>query len=236
MQLPGCFPGVTDLGATDIQRGRDHGVPTYKSCAGPWGCSPQRVHPITGESTDRIPRQARIRSSTTRQSWISPRCMTLGRPVPPATNGRARAVGDPAHTLAARLKAIYGTVDTVDAFVGMVCRATRSLGMEFGELQLALWGSGSSRRCAPVTASATLSDPGLRRHPQADTASPTDTGLAELITRDAGVPASVAAAQRVLRAHSARGASSQYRPVRAYPLAGGSIKGQRSHTERGAAA
>jgi hypothetical protein len=41
-------------------------------------------------------------------------------------------------TLAARLKAIYGNVDRVDAFVGLV--SERHIpGTEFGELQLAMW-------------------------------------------------------------------------------------------------
>ena len=41
-------------------------------------------------------------------------------------------------TLASRLKAIYGSVDKLDAFVGMVSeRHVR--GTEFGELQLAIW-------------------------------------------------------------------------------------------------
>ena len=41
-------------------------------------------------------------------------------------------------TLAARLKAIYGSVDNVDAFVGMIAEPHLS-GTEFGELQLAIW-------------------------------------------------------------------------------------------------
>ena len=41
-------------------------------------------------------------------------------------------------TLAARLRAIYGTVDKVDAFVGMVSEKHVS-GTEFGPLQLAIW-------------------------------------------------------------------------------------------------
>jgi hypothetical protein len=41
-------------------------------------------------------------------------------------------------TLAARLKAIYGTVDNVDAFVGMLSEA-HVPGTEFGQLQLAIW-------------------------------------------------------------------------------------------------
>ena len=40
--------------------------------------------------------------------------------------------------LAARLRAIYGDVGTVDAFVGMVSEA-HVPGTEFGELQLAIW-------------------------------------------------------------------------------------------------
>ncbi|MGF1602964.1 MAG: peroxidase family protein [Thermosynechococcaceae cyanobacterium] len=43
-----------------------------------------------------------------------------------------------ATTLAARLKAIYGDVDNIDAFVGMVSEAHLA-GSEFGELQSALW-------------------------------------------------------------------------------------------------
>ena len=41
-------------------------------------------------------------------------------------------------TLAARLKAIYGSVDKVDAFVGMVSEP-HVRGTEFGPLQLAIW-------------------------------------------------------------------------------------------------
>ena len=41
-------------------------------------------------------------------------------------------------TLAARLKGVYGSVDTLDAFTGMVAEA-HVRGTEFGELQLAIW-------------------------------------------------------------------------------------------------
>src|SRR5262249_60543685 len=41
-------------------------------------------------------------------------------------------------TLAARLRAIYGNVDKVDAFVGMVSEK-HVPGTEFGPLQLAIW-------------------------------------------------------------------------------------------------
>jgi hypothetical protein len=47
-------------------------------------------------------------------------------------------VGIRRSTLAARLKALYGTVDRLDAFVGMVSERHVS-GTEFGELQLAMW-------------------------------------------------------------------------------------------------
>ena len=38
----------------------------------------------------------------------------------------------------ARLKAVYGSVDKLDAFVGMVAEK-HVKGTEFGELQLAIW-------------------------------------------------------------------------------------------------
>src|SRR5205807_2022142 len=41
-------------------------------------------------------------------------------------------------TVAARLKAIYGDVNKVDAFVGMLSER-HVAGTEFGELQLAMW-------------------------------------------------------------------------------------------------
>jgi hypothetical protein len=41
-------------------------------------------------------------------------------------------------TLAARLRAVYGDVDKVDAFVGMVSEK-HVPGTEFGPLQLAIW-------------------------------------------------------------------------------------------------
>ena len=47
-------------------------------------------------------------------------------------------VGIRKSTLAARLKAIYGSVDNLDAFVGMVSEK-HVQGTEFGELQLAMW-------------------------------------------------------------------------------------------------
>ena len=47
-------------------------------------------------------------------------------------------VGVRASTLAARLKAVYGSVDKLDAFVGMVAEK-HVRGTEFGPLQLAVW-------------------------------------------------------------------------------------------------
>jgi hypothetical protein len=56
-----------------------------------------------------------------------------------AAGSSARAVyGTRESTLAARLKAIYGSVDNVDAFVGMMSEP-HVWGTEFGPLQLALW-------------------------------------------------------------------------------------------------
>ena len=57
-------------------------------------------------------------------------------------------------TLAARLKAIYGTVDKVDAFVGMVSERTRAAAPSSARSS-SRSGRSSSPRCATATGSST---------------------------------------------------------------------------------
>src|SRR2546423_1696152 len=53
---PECFKGVTDLGAIDIARGRDHGMPTYNDMRRAYGLAPKTSFTdITGEATQRFP-------------------------------------------------------------------------------------------------------------------------------------------------------------------------------------
>ena len=60
-----------------------------------------------------------------------------GEPVAPGS--KERAVSETRRTtLAARLKAIYGSVEDLDAFVGMLSEPHLS-GSELGELESALW-------------------------------------------------------------------------------------------------
>ena len=54
--LPACFNGVVDLGAIDVQRGRDHGMPTYNQMRNAYGlASKTSFTAITGESTESFP-------------------------------------------------------------------------------------------------------------------------------------------------------------------------------------
>jgi hypothetical protein len=142
---PECFKGVTDLGAIDIARGRDHGMPTYNDMRRAYGLAPKTSFTdITGEATQQFPTDPKINAN---DPINDPNILDFVRLLD--DNGNVIAFGSPdasesavigirRTTLAARLKAIYERVDKLDAFVGMVAERHVS-GTEFGELQLAMW-------------------------------------------------------------------------------------------------
>jgi Animal haem peroxidase len=136
----GCYHGVEDLAAVDVQRAHDHGIPTYNQLRKALGLPPRTSFTqITGESSDRFPANfgADPTDNPAILDFTSLRDLA-GRPIA-SGDSRTRAVyATRASTLAARLRAIYGSVDNVDAFVGMISEPHVS-GTEFGELQLALW-------------------------------------------------------------------------------------------------
>ena len=139
--LPECFSGVVDLGAIDVQRGRDHGMPTYNAMRNAFGLgSKNSFTAITGESTEAFPADPLL----TRGDEINdPNCLDIvklfdinGNPTTVEDDNAVRVVKR--CSLAARLKAIYGSVSNLDAFTGMVAEKHVS-GSELGELQLAIW-------------------------------------------------------------------------------------------------
>jgi hypothetical protein len=144
--LPQCFQGVQDLGAIDIERGRDHGMPLYNDMRRAFGLAPKTSFTaITGESTDRFPNDPLINQSNPINDpnildFVQLRDIE-GNVIDPAdedaVDGSA-VVGIRRSTTAARLKALYGNVDKLDAFVGMVAER-HVAGTEFGGLQRAIW-------------------------------------------------------------------------------------------------
>ena len=54
--LPACFNGVVDLGALDVERGRDHGIPLYNDLRRAYGLAAKpSFAAITGEATEQLP-------------------------------------------------------------------------------------------------------------------------------------------------------------------------------------
>jgi hypothetical protein len=139
---PQCFNGVTDLGAIDIERGRDHGVPTYNQMRQAFGLPAKTSFTaITGEATDQFPSDPTL---TPGNEINDPNSLDFTSAAD--LNGAPVAIGladgttsvTRRTTTAARLRAIYGNVNNIDAFVGMVAEAHLP-GSEFGELQQAMW-------------------------------------------------------------------------------------------------
>jgi len=133
-----CFSFVLDLGATDVQRSRDHGMPPYNAMRVAYGLAPKPTfEDITGEPGG-VDLGSLINDPTI-VDFVSLRDRH-GRPVPLGTPAaEVDAVeGTRRTTLASRLRAIYGDVGAVDSFVGMMSES-HLRGTEFGELQLAMW-------------------------------------------------------------------------------------------------
>ncbi len=137
--LPDCYSVVADLGARDVERTRDHGMPMYNDMRQAYGLPPvSSFTDITGEATEELPPGLSIDDPAILDFVTlldaDGNEIVLGSPEADAD----ALVGVRRTTLAARLKAIYGDVDKVDSFVGMVSEKHRP-GTEFGELQLAMW-------------------------------------------------------------------------------------------------
>jgi hypothetical protein len=138
--LPECFDGVTDLGTIDIARGSDHGMPSYNELRQAYGLAPKTSFTeITGEDTAEFPPGLGIDDPASLE--VLELFDIDGNPIDLEDEEAAEGEGVVAiraTTLAARLQAIYGSVDNVDAFTGMLSEQ-HVPSADFGELQLAIW-------------------------------------------------------------------------------------------------
>jgi hypothetical protein len=141
---PTCFTGVVDLGAVDIDRGRDHGMPSYNDMRQAYGLPPKASFADVVVGSETFPRDPLLTPGNEINDPNSLDFTALfdinGAAIPLGSDAaQTSAVNAKRRTgLAARLKAIYGTVDKLDAFVGMMAEP-HVPGSEFGELQLAMW-------------------------------------------------------------------------------------------------
>lgn len=138
--LPECFDAVQDLGAIDIERPRDHGIPKYNELRQAYGLPAKTSFTsITGESSDQFPSGTGIDNPNSLDfvSLTDVFGAEVDRNDPDALeadpiNSRRRA------PIAARLRAIYGSVNNIDPFVGMLAERHQSQ-TDMGELQRAIW-------------------------------------------------------------------------------------------------
>ena len=145
--MPECFRGVLDLGAVDIERGRDHGLPRYNQLRQAYGLRPKSsFKQVTGESTDRfLPSDPEVdRNNPINDPDILDfvELRNADGEVIPLDSEEAESdavVAVRRTSAAARLRALYGdNPSQADAFVAMVAEP-HVPGTEFGELQLAIW-------------------------------------------------------------------------------------------------
>ena len=145
--LPECFAGVVDLGAIDIERGRDHGMPLYNDLRRAFGLAPKSSFTaITGESTESFPHDPLIDCRRPAQRSGHPRLRPAAghRRQRRSRSAARRRTARPSSgvrrtTLAARLKAIYGDVEQARRVHRAWSPSATSPGSEFGELQRAMW-------------------------------------------------------------------------------------------------
>lgn len=137
---------VSDLAAVDLQRSRDHGMPTYNQLRRAYGLpAKDSFTAITGESTDAFPSDPLLTPGDEIDDPDSGNftgVRTLYGNVVPLDQAEANVedlVGSVRlTTVAARLRGIYGSVGNLEAYTGML--SERHLpGSQLGELQSAIW-------------------------------------------------------------------------------------------------
>jgi Animal haem peroxidase len=138
-ESPACFSTLEDLGAIDVLRGRDHGLPRYTELRRALGLpTVKQFGEITGESSAELPADMSIDDPRilefTRLRDADGTTLTPGTPeaAEDAVSGVRRT------STAARLRAVFGDVGAVDAFTGMVSEPHLP-GSDLGALQTALW-------------------------------------------------------------------------------------------------
>jgi hypothetical protein len=136
---------VSDLAAVDLARSRDHGIPTYNQLRKAYGLAPKKsFKAVTGESSEAFPSDPQLTPGDEIDDPDSTDYTRLtnlfGTDLAPDDE---RSLTDPVSftrrtPLAARLKAIYGNVDALEAYPGIFSEPHLP-GSELGELATAMW-------------------------------------------------------------------------------------------------